>query len=196
MKVRCGVVILALFGAGLAACTGSPISPVTLAQRALEDRSSEDIATDTAIFTAANTIMAGEKTLSLSTLVYEQVLVVYGLETDRETYDTVRAEMAEIEDVKTLHWEAVYMTEAEKEAADEQILGIADTLRIQAEVEADWLDTEGIESLNFRVGVDPQGTAFLLGRAKSAEEHQKVVDVARAIDGVQRVVDYTYVISS
>ena len=73
------------------------------------------------------------------------------------------------------------------------IAGFAGGLKVKAVIEKDWLDTEGINSLNYRVAVGALGEAFVLGRAFTAAERDKALAVVRNTSGVTNVVDYVEV---
>ena len=173
---------------GLAAC-----SPVTLVQRAVEDRSAEDIAEDNRIVIGVNKLMAKYKTISVSTEIYEQRLLVYGIVDDKAVYDGFRSEIGNIAGIRKLYWQVEHMTEAQQEAEGDRMIGFAEGLKVKAEIEADWLNAEGVESLNFRVAVDPLGAAYVLGRAKSATERDRAVAVVRNTPRVRSVADYVIV---
>lgn len=187
---RVALLVVSLAVAGLGACT--QVNPVTLGQRAVEDRSAGDIAKDTEIFSRANAAMAGNKTFAISTLIYEQELVAYGLIDDRAKMEAVESAFRDIEGVRQLHWHVAYMTPEERERRKASILNVAQTTRIQGEIEANWIEAEGVKSPNFRVGVDPLGHAILLGRARSEAEEKKVIDIVRGIKGVRQVTEYIY----
>ena len=73
------------------------------------------------------------------------------------------------------------------------MLGIAGATEAKATVEANWLEADGVSSLNFRAGIDPLATAYVLGRAKSAAEEQKALAEAGNVPEIKRVVDYVEV---
>lgn len=62
-------------------------APVTLIDRALEDRSTSDIAKDNEIVIKVNAVMAKVESIKASTEIYEQRLLVTGLFDDKPTYD-------------------------------------------------------------------------------------------------------------
>lgn len=62
-------------------------APVTPVERALEDRSTADIAKDNEIVIKVDALTAADKTIKASTEIYEQRLLVTGLFDDRPTYD-------------------------------------------------------------------------------------------------------------
>lgn len=169
----------------LAAC-----SPVTVVQRAVEERSMADIAADNRIVLAANRVMTKYTTATVSTEIYEQTLLVYGMVKDPAVHDGMRAEIGAIDGVRRLHWHVHQMSEAEQEARDAEIVGFAEGLKIKADIETAWLGAEGVESLNFRIAVGPLGDAYMIGRAKSAQEMERAVAVVRNTEGVRRLTNY------
>ncbi len=168
-------------------------SPVTLVQRAVEDRSMQDIADDNKIVVAVNKLMAKYETISVSTEVYEQHLLVYGIMEEKAMFDGFNAEVAKIPGVRKLYNKVIHMTEAEQEAQEDRMLGFAEGLKVKAKIELDWLDTAGLESLNFRIAVDPMGIAYVIGRAKSEAERDRALAVAGNAEGVKRVRNYTFI---
>lgn len=144
-----GLAIAVVVGTAIQGC-----SPVTLGQRAFEDRSVEDIKLDTEIFTAISTEMAANKTIAASSLVYEQEVVMFGLMDDKRKLDRLAAGVRNVDGIKRLHWHVEYMSEADQEAREDALLGITGTSKAKAAIEAGWLGGDAIDSLNFRVGVD------------------------------------------
>ncbi len=181
--------VVLIIGAMLAGCA----SPVTVAQRALEERSTEDITKDNEIVVDVNQLMAKYETVSVSTEIYEQRLVIYGLLSDKATYDGFRRDSEAVPGVRQLHWHVVFMTEEEQKAKENEMLGFTGGLEVKAGIEKGWLDTEGINSLNYRVAVGPLGEAYVLGRAFTAAERDKALGVVRGTSGVTKVVDYVEV---
>ncbi|MEQ8603428.1 MAG: BON domain-containing protein [Marivibrio sp.] len=179
---------LLLLAGGLAAC-----SPVTVAQRALEDRSVADIREDNRIVVAVNKLMAKYETVSVSTEIYEQHLLIYGILETESAYEGFRNDVGKIEGIERLYWHVEQMSEAEREAREDEMLGFAQGLKVKALIEKDWLQAEGVESLNFRVAVDPFAAAYILGRAKSQMEMERAIAVVRNTEGVRRVRNYAAV---
>ncbi|MEQ8442761.1 MAG: BON domain-containing protein [Alphaproteobacteria bacterium] len=183
------IMTLALGGTAiLAGC-----SPVSVVQRAIEDRSVEDIAEDNRIVVQVNRLMAKYETISVSTEIYEQRLLVYGIMEDATSFQGFEAETRNIAGVRNLYFHVQNLTPAQQAARDDEIIGFAQGLRIKAGIEAAWLDAPGVESLNFRVGVDPFATAYVLGRAATAAEQDRAVAVVRNTERVRRVVNYSVV---
>jgi len=169
------------------------LSPKTLIDRAIEARSASDIATDNRIVIDVNTIMAEFTTINASTEIYEQRLLITGMFDDKETYQAFRDGVEAVEGVKALYWHATYMSEAEQERRDEELLDWADAMILDSETGLNLIGTAGIADVNFRVAADAFSTIYLIGRARSEEEHDKALRVARETDGVKRVVDYVEV---
>ncbi len=181
--------VVLIIGAMVAACA----SPVTVAQRALEERSAADIKKDNEIVIDVNQLMAKYETISVSTEIYEQRLIIYGLLDDKATYDAFRRDSEAIPGVAQLYWHVVFMTKEEQKAREGEMLGFSGGLQVKAVIEKGWLDTEGINSLNYRVAVGPLGEAYVLGRAFAAAERDKALGVVRSTSGVTNVVDYVQV---
>ncbi|MGH6976747.1 MAG: BON domain-containing protein, partial [Stellaceae bacterium] len=91
-------------------------APVTLINRALEDRSTADIAKDNEIVIKVNALMAEDKTIKASTEIYEQRLLVTGLFDDRPTYEKFQKGVRGVAGVKQLYWHVVYMSDADQKA--------------------------------------------------------------------------------
>ena len=70
----------------------------------MEERSAADITKDNEIVIDVNQLMAKYETISVSTEIYEQWLVVYGLLDDKATYDGFRKDTEAVEGIKQLHW--------------------------------------------------------------------------------------------
>lgn len=172
----------------LAAC-----NPVSLVQRAVEARSVEDIATDNRIVVGVNRLMAKYKTVSVSTEIYEQRLLIYGIMEDAGSHAQFRQEVDQIAGIKTLYWHVEQMSEAQQTARSADMIGFAGGLKLKAQIEANWLNAEGVESVNFRVAVDPFGTAYVLGRAKTSLEQDRAIAVVGNTERVRRVRNYTVV---
>ena len=102
-----------LFGLVVAACVPPPVK---VGQRALEDRSTGDIVTDNEIVFDVNKLMANYETVAVSTEIYEQRLLVYGLLDDAAAVESFRGDVGKIEGVKALYWHVTSMSAADQEA--------------------------------------------------------------------------------
>ena len=187
------LVVLSLIAGMAAACAPTAaVNPIGAAQRILEDRSAEDISLDTQIFASANRLMAKYRTVALSTLIYEQHLVVYGVTTNPVLATDLRQEMAAIGNLKKLSWDVVTLTPAQKEARVD-LMDTARSAKAGGIVESAWALQPGLESTNFRIGIDSLGTAFVMGRAKTQGEKARALSIVRGTEDVRKVVDYTFI---
>ena len=181
--------LLLLFaGAIVTSC----VSPVTIGQRALEDRSVEDIAKDNEIVVDVNGLMAKYETASVSTEIYEQRLVVYGLLDDKATFDNFRKDTQAVEGIN-IPLACVVYDRGGTEGQGGRNARFLRRPRSEATVEKVWLETEGINSLNYRVAVGALGDAYVLGRAFTAAERDQALAAVRGVEGVTNVVDYVEV---
>ena len=165
-------------------------APATLVERAVEARGASDIAADNEIVIKINGIMAEYTTIKASTEIYEQRLLMTGLFDDKATYDGFQKKVKQVPGVKKLYWHVYYMSDADQEKNKAKLISWDDALVLDTKVGANLVGTRGIADVNFRVTVDSYGSVFLLGRARSQEEKDKAVQVARQTSGVRKVVSY------
>jgi hyperosmotically inducible protein len=168
---------------------GPPLPWVAMFERTIEARSFNDIAEDYRILLDANARMVDVGTLDASTEVYEQRLLVTGVFDDQETHDRLRNEFESIDGVKRLYWHAAYLTETEREQHG-RILDWPHAVYLDNSVGVNLVKTADVADINLRVAADPLSTIYLLGRARSPEEHEKAIQVARETTGVRDIVDY------
>ncbi len=166
-------------------------APKTLIDRAIEARSTEDIAKDNEIVLKVNAIMAKQTTIKASTEIYEQRLLVTGIFNDKPTYDAFERDVRAVKGVKQLYWHVKYMSDADQKAT--HLLDWPQVTVIGTKAQARLVGTPGIADVNFRTAADATGTVFLLGRARSQEEANKAVARAKDGDGVKKVVNYVEV---
>ncbi|MGB0632641.1 MAG: BON domain-containing protein [Alphaproteobacteria bacterium] len=171
------------------------LGPKKLIDRAIEARSSSDIARDNAIVIDVNKVMADLGTIKASTEIYEQRLLVTGLFSDAETYKKFETGVREVEGVKNLYWHVTYMTDEAKEEAIKagRMMDWKDVLAFETKAGARLIGTAGVADVNFRVTGDPYGNLYLLGRARSGEELKKAVAKLEEGDGVKKVYNYASV---
>ena len=160
---------------------------------AIEARSAEDIAKDNEIFVDVNEIMLDIGNIEASTEIYEQRLLITGLFDDADTYDEFRRRVQEVPGVERLMWHAVYMSKSEQLAQTKPILGWTQITTLDTKAEFKLLETKGVADVNMRVGVDAFGTAYVLGRARSAGERDQALAAVREVEGILEVVDYLQV---
>lgn len=171
------------------------LGPKKLIDRAIEARSSSDIARDNAIVIDVNKVMADLGTIKASTEIYEQRLLVTGLFSDAETYKKFETGVRKVEGVKSLYWHVTYMTDTAKEEAIKagRMMDWTDVLAFETKASARLIGTAGVADVNFRVTGDPYGNLYLLGRARSREELKKAVAKLEEGDGVKKVYNYAMV---
>ena len=192
--------VLALFAALVAQPASAQLgdillAPKTLVDRAIEARSSADIARDNAIVLDVNKIMADLGTIKASTEIYEGHLLVTGLFNDVETYREFETGVRSVKDVRKLYWHVLYLTEkAQKEAiAEGRLMDWPDVIVFEKKALARLIGTAGVADVNFRVRGDALGNLYLLGRARSGEELRKAVAKLEEGEGVRRVYNYAVV---
>ena len=191
------VLLAGLFAATPASAQLSDIllGPKKLIDRAIEARSSSDIARDNAIVIDVNKVMADLGTIKASTEIYEQRLLVTGLFSDAETYKKFETGVRKVEGIKNLYWHVTYMTDDAKEDAIKagRMMDWTDVLAFETKASARLIGTAGVADVNFRVTGDPYGNLYLLGRARSREELKKAVTKLKEGDGVKKVYNYAMV---
>ena len=168
-------------------------APKTLIDLAIESRSSGDIVEDNKIVLRVNEIMADLGTIKASTEIYEQRLLVTGIFGDEELYAEFKDQVEDVDGVRELYWHAVYMSEEEQEARDDELLDWPKALLLATDVGLALVGTAGVADVNFRVAADAFGTIHLIGRARSEEERDKALDVTEDQDGVRLVLNFVEV---
>jgi len=163
-------------------------APKTLIDRAIEARSTSDIAKDNLIVAKANGYMGKQGTIKASTEIYEQRLLVTGLFDDKATYDQFQKDIRGIAGVKKLYWHVTYLAKTDPKRAS--LPEWTDTLAIGAKAQARLVGTKGVADVNFRTTVDSYGNLYVIGRARSQEEANKAIARLREGDGIRKVVNY------
>jgi hyperosmotically inducible periplasmic protein len=172
----------------LAAFDLNPLSAVKgLVEAAIEDRSSSDIAKDTAIsakITASVIDKMGSDIISVSADVYEQDVMLTGIvETEGQKKQASELTRA-IDEVGTVHNEILVIKDIDRKKGTAESL-VDDTV-IEKKINALLLDGKGVNVTNFRWrSVD--GHVFLFGRALSKAESEKAVAIVKDIDKVLTV---------
>ena len=171
------------------------LGPKTLFDRAIEARSSSDLARDNAIVIDVNRVMADLGTIKASTQIYEQDLLITGLFAEGETYRKFEKGVRAVEGVKKLYWHVTYMTDKAKEdaIAAGRMMDWKDVLTLETKAQARLIGTAGIADVNFRVTADPFGHLYLMGRARSGEELKKAIGKLKEGDDVKKVYNYALV---
>jgi hyperosmotically inducible protein len=168
-------------------------APKTLIDRAIEARSTEDIAKDNRIVIDVNAIMAEVRTIKASTEIYEQNLLITGVFADQKSLDQFREQVRQVRGLKDLYWHAVFLSEDERNRRKSELLAWNDVLLLETKVGIEMVSTRGVADVNFRTAVDSFGTVYLLGRARSQEELDKAVATVTNTEGVSRLVNYAFV---
>ncbi|MBF0247517.1 MAG: BON domain-containing protein [Alphaproteobacteria bacterium] len=168
----------------------NPLSYVKGAvEAAVEDRSAEDIATDTKIkakMIAAIGDQMGTDVVSINVDVYEQDMMLTGVvETVAQEAQVGRIAKT-IEGVKQVYNEVLIKTKLEENKGT--VENFVDDTVIETKINAQLLDAKGVNVTNFRwhsVG----GHVFLFGRALSKAELDKAVRVVKDIENVTQVTE-------
>lgn len=191
LRLACAFVCVFGVDAAQAQLLDALTAPKTLIDRAIEARSTSDIAKDNEVVLKVNGIMAKMGTIKASTEIYEQRLLITGLFDDKAVYDKFEAQVRAVTGVKKLYWHAAYL------AADDPIRKTLpswdDVLVLSEKAQGRLIGTAGVADVNFRVVADAYGTLYLLGRARSAEEKAKALARLKDGKGVKKVVDYAEV---
>src|SRR5882672_1064218 len=90
-------------------------APKTLIDRAIEARTTSDIAKDNGVVLKVNKVMADVGSIKASTEIYEQRLLITGLFDDKPTYDKFEKGVRAVEGVKKLYWHVAYMSAQDQE---------------------------------------------------------------------------------
>ena len=179
-----------LSGPAAAGITDLLTAPKTLFDRAIEARSVSDIAKDNEIVLVVNRIMAELGTIKASTEIYEQRLLVTGLFDDKALYNEFRRRVRAVRGIKKLYWHVAYMSKDDQEKNKGKLIGWPEAMVLDGKVGLELVGARGIADVNFRVAVDASSTVYLLGRARSREERDKALKLARATEGAKKVVNF------
>lgn len=163
-------------------------APKTLIDRAIEARTTSDIAKDNEIVVKVNGIMANLGTVKASTEIYEQRLLITGIFDDKALYDRFQKDVATVKGVKKLYWHVAYV--AKDDPKRKQMLDWADATILSTKAQGRLMGTKGVADVNFRTTADAFGTVYLLGRARSGEEAKKASARVQDGNGVKKVVAY------
>ncbi len=165
-------------------------APKTLFDRAIEARSVSDIVKDNEIVLAVNGIMAELGTIKASTEIYEQRLLITGLFDDEALYNDFRRRVRAVRGIKKLYWHVAYMSKNDQEKNKDKLIGWPEAMLLDGKVGLELIGARGVADVNFRVAADASSTVYLLGRARSREERDKALKLARATEGAKKVVNF------
>jgi osmotically-inducible protein OsmY len=163
-------------------------APKTLIDRAIEARSASDIAKDNVIVAKVNGYMGKHTTISASTEIYEQRLLITGLFDDKSTYDQFQKDVRSIEGIKKLYWHVTYL--AKDDSRRKALPSWADTVEMGVKAQGRLIGTKGVADVNFRTTVDSYGNLYVIGRARSQEEANKAIARLKEGEGIKKVVNY------
>jgi len=187
-----------LAGSGLVVLTGPAkaqlldvlTAPKTLIDRAIEARTTSDIAKDNQIVLKINKAMADVGSAKASTEIYEQRLLLTGLFDDKKTYDTFEKAVRAVPDVKKLYWHVAYLSKEDQEKRKAELASWSDVLTMETKAKARLIGTKDVADVNFRVTGDAFRTIYVLGRARSKSEADKALARLKEGEGVKKVVSY------
>lgn len=172
----------------------NPLSAIKGAvEAAVEDRSSQDIASDLSIktkITAEVIDKMGSEVISINADVYEGQVMLSGAVDNAGIKEKAGMLTKGIKGVKRLFNEIMVIKPIDKEKG--AVENYVDDTVIESKINALLLDAGGVNVTNFRwrsVG----GHVFLFGRALSAAEKDKAAGIVAGIKGVQSVTNRAFV---
>ncbi|HTP82293.1 MAG TPA: hypothetical protein VMQ11_05085 [Alphaproteobacteria bacterium] len=168
-------------------------APKTMFDRAIEARSTSDIAKDNEIVIKVNKVMADVGSIKASTEIYEQRLLVTGLFDDKPTYDKFEKGVRAVQGLKQLYWHVTYMSEDDQKKNKGNMVGWSAGLELATKAKARLIGTKDVADVNYRVAGDAFGNLYLLGLARSDNEKKLALGRIKDGDGVKKVVDYVAV---
>jgi len=166
----------------------------TAIEMVAEDRSSENIQKDSKIILGLkndiNNQMGTGKAFSISTNVYEQVVLLTGIV---ETTDK-RAQAGNIANahpgVKKVINEIQVIPASEQKSVDDE--GYTDDFVVNQKFYGKLVSTAGVSHTNWR-HESVNGVLYLFGRALSKAEMSKVISIAKNTKDVRKVVNHAFV---
>ena len=162
-------------------------------ETAVEDRSAEDIAKDLAIKgkVTANVIdNLGSDVISISSDVYEQIVLLTGAVEKAELKEKAGRLARAVQNVKKVHNEIRVVKPVDKKKG--VVENYVDDTVIETKINAQLLDASGVNVTNFRyrsIG----GHVVLFGRALSKAELKKALSITKSIDNVVSVKSRVFV---
>lgn len=188
-------IVLPLLGAVPAlALDLNPLSAIKGAvEHAVEDRSSADAATDVKIKAsiAAKVIdKMSSDVISITSDVYEQRVMLTGIVETAEQKEKAGELVKTVERVKWLFNELRVVSKVDREKG--AVEGFVDDTVIETKIDAQLLDASGVNSRNYRWR-SVHGHVYVLGRALSAAELEKVKQVIKGIEGIQSLTTHVQI---
>ena len=203
-QIITAAVVLAFSGAIAGGC--APTGGVVLtaaAQKAFEDRTTEDQVTDAKIMTGILKRVADKDKnllLDVSVDVWEQRVMLTGTLDDAGTRDGV-AKLAGADDrIKAFHNEIQVVSTAQMDHRRQQaeqkdsgekggIRQTVDDVWIETRIKAKLLTASGGTSVNY-FWRSVRNAVYVIGRARSTGEREKVLAIIRGTDGVKGVTHF------
>jgi hyperosmotically inducible protein len=195
-RTAVALTVILLVGLSLPAAAVS-LNPLTIIKGAVEavveDRSSEDIATDLEIngkITAAIADKLTKKVIAIDVDVYEQDVMLTGAVEEKKHRDEAAKLARAVDGVKKVYNEILVIPPVDREKG--AVENFVDDNVIETKINALFIDAEGVNATNFRWRA-VQGHVFLFGRALSQAEREKAARIARGVEGVKTVTNRTKV---
>ena len=203
-QIITAAVVLAFSGAIAGGC--APTGGVVLtaaAQKAFEDRTTEDQVTDAKIMTGILKRVADKDKnllLDVSVDVWEQRVMLTGTLDDAGTRDGVAKLARADKRIKAVHNEIQVVSAAQREQrrqrADRKDSGEKSGIRqtvndvwIETKIKAKLLTASGVTSVNY-FWRSVRNAVYVIGRARSTGERDKVLAIIRGTDGVKGVTHF------
>jgi hyperosmotically inducible protein len=158
-------------------------------EAAVEDRSAEDIATDTKIkakIIASVSDQMGIDMISFATDVYEQDVMLTGIVENGDLKTQVERIAKTVEGVKTIHNEVLVVPKDKQKGVVESF--VDDTV-IESKINALLLEAKDVNVTNFRWR-SVAGHVFLFGRALNKAELKKAIAVVKDIEKVTQLTEH------
>jgi osmotically-inducible protein OsmY len=172
----------------LAACSGPLGVPVGAVTTVAEDRPLSEAGTDLRIKTNILTAFAEEAKgllVDVNADVYEGQVLLTGSVKKAEERTKAEGLASGVKDVQKVFNEIQVTEEGGFKAS-------AKDLAIETKLKANLLTARGVTSINYRWRA-VNGVVYFLGLARSQEELDKVLAIARQIDGVKDVVSHVFI---
>ena len=203
-QIITAAVVLAFSGAIAGGC--APTGGVVLtaaAQKAFEDRTTEDQVTDAKIMTGILKRVADKDKnllLDVSVDVWEQRVMLTGTLDDARTRGDVAKLARADKRIKAFHNEIQVVSAAQREQRRQRAdrkdsgekRGIRQTVNdvwIETKIEAKLLTASGVTSVNY-FWRSVRNAVYVIGRARSTGERDKVLAIIRGTDGVKGVTHF------
>ena len=128
--------------------------------------------------------------ISITSDVYEQRVMLTGIVETAEQKEKAGALVKTVERVKWLYNELRVVSKVDREKG--AVEGFVDDTVIETKIDAQLLDASGVNSRNYRWR-SVHGHVYVLGRALSAAELEKVRQVIKGIEGIQSLTTHVQI---